>query len=139
MNKYTLGKTIESQRNQFEVILVGETGYGDFVVTREFYLEEEFNKLIADELIKLLTTVGIYGDLREFTSPFLYLPLDQDRKAYVLDEVTIMYYNEEGIAQTVHLNLPNKTEINCPRCGDVDCTLDCDREDDEHEWRKLIL
>lgn len=127
--KYTIGEIQPTKINQFEVIIVGDMNDGDYVTTREFFSEDEFNSNVIDELIELLSNYSDDYKLRSFTAEYIRIPFDGQEHCHSLESVEVNYYDNNGSVRPVKINSGFYTV--CQKCDwDLE-ECQCKGEDNE--------
>lgn len=101
MEKYTIGEIQPTKINQFEVIIVGDMNDGDYVTTREFFSEEDFDKHVVEELIELLSKYSNEYKLRDFCAECIRIPFDGQEHCHSLESVEVNYYDNNGSVRPV--------------------------------------
>lgn len=104
MEKYTIGKIQPTRVNCFEVIIVADMNDGDYVTTREFYSEEQFDNYVIDELIELLGEHSNEYELPKFCCNCISIPFDGQETCHSLEKVEVNYYDNNGSVRPVEIN-----------------------------------
>lgn len=117
MERYTIEKALNTLRCRFEVNIVANAN-GDYIETTNSYSEYDFDAYVIDDLVVLMSEVGLYGMYSDYPFHALNLPVSEIGEP-VLNEVNVMYYDNTGAARPVKINIPEK--------------------DEDDEWRDLML
>lgn len=105
MEKYAIGEIKKSKINQFEVIIVADSNDADYITTRNFYSEKDFDNYVIDELIKLLSKHSEEYQLESFWSDSLDIPYSDYGCCHSLESVEVNYYDNNGSVRPVTIHL----------------------------------
>lgn len=120
MSKYTIGAIKANKVNQFEVIIKADSNDADYITTREFFSEEDFNNHAIDELIELERDYSGSHQLENFSAEWLDIPSSDWGRCHTLTSLEVNYYDNNGSVRPVYINEDYEECEQCNRDSD-DC------------------